>query len=94
MPRYVTVVFEIEDKESFQPMSAMLKELMTNAINKKNNNYCVVFMSTDNEIGRVDLIEQVLNSNEYSEYEKANIIKEIVDTMDIGNKKLKEVIEE
>lgn len=57
--RYLTVVYSIDDEELFKEHK---KEIYNNHINK-NEGWCVVALSNGNEIKRLEMIQDILNTN-------------------------------
>ena len=80
MARYLTVVFKINDEDSFKEQGENLRTKMQVS---EEEPWCVSAMSLDDEITRLDLIEQSLLLDD-SQY----VIGDIFDSTDIGNKTL------
>jgi len=80
MVRYLTVVFKINDEDSFKTQK---EELHAKMLDSGDDSWCVSAMSLDHEMARVDLMEKasVLDDGKY-------IIEEIVGAMDVGNKNI------
>lgn len=86
---YLTVVFRINNPKKFRKQSKLFHEKMTD---DKNAPWSVSAMSRDDEMTRINIIEEILESDSCA-YEKGDAIGRALETMDIANKTAKDFTE-
>ena len=73
MSRYITVVFEVNDQESFKPLQNQLKDMFL--VEGSNNK--VIAMGLGNEVQRIEYIERAVDEIWDSEW-AVGAVKELL----------------
>jgi|SRR5690606_34403725 len=73
--KHLTVAFEVNDGKKFKRTLDRLRKLM---VFEEGLPYRVTALSIDNEFNRIELIEQVIASQNLDYYDKVHLIEEIL----------------
>ena len=76
--RTLTVVFRIKDYEKFEEENPNLKALLL-ASHDAEASYCVTAMSVGNEVQRAEIIDQILNSKKFDDFDKLALIEDALE---------------
>jgi hypothetical protein len=89
MSDYLTVVFKVDDQEAFQQKKEELLALFVPEGQKLP--YSVAAVGIHNEVHRLQLIEEVMQSG-LDYYEKCDAVGEIIECMDIDSKTVSDFV--
>lgn len=79
MPEYITVVYEVNDKDAFKPTLDQIRDQFLIGDQSTPAPFGVVAMSLDHEMRRADLMEEAAAAGRYE------LIEELASRADVGN---------
>ncbi len=79
MSEYLTVVFEIKDREKFNSF----KKVFLTSLATESSAYKVTAMSIDDEITRLDLIQEALDAEDGLVFSSEELIRDLLKTHNI-----------